>query len=248
MSAVLLSVAALVSGSTLLSFVFRSYLVTDADKRLELFLDTMVGISEISPEGVIRFTRPLSDQRFATPYSGLYWQISEEGQEAFRSRSLWDYELQAETSHRSFSLKYFELDGPDGQKLRLAERDIILPEGDRIFHFQVALDTAEIDSAIEQFNLLLMGALGAMTLMVTFSLVLQVRFGLKPLRRLGENLSQIRAGKESRIEGDWPHDLQPLATEINALMEQNEQLVNRARTHVGNLAHALKTPLSWPNG
>lgn len=244
MSAVLLSIAALISGSTVLSFVFRTYVVSDVDTRLELFLDTMVGISEISPDGVVRFTRPLSDQRFSTPYSGLYWQISEQGQEAFRSRSLWDFELASQPEHRSFSIKYMEVEGPDGQSLRMAERDIILPEGERIFHYHVAMDTAEINAAIQQFNLWLMGALSVTMLVVTAALVLQVRYGLKPLRRIGQNLSRIRAGKESRIEGSWPHDLQPLAAEINALMEQNEQLVNRARTHVGNLAHAVKTPLS----
>ncbi len=244
MSATLLSVAALTVGGTVLSLVFYSYVLTDVDKRLELFIDTMAGISEISPEGVLRFNRPIFDQRFTTPYSGLYWQISEEGQEPFRSRSLWDFEIEADVSHRSFNLKFMEIEGPDGQVLRMAEKDIILPEADRVFHFLVATDTAEIQAAVEQFNYLLLSALGAIMGTVTLALVLQVRFGLKPLRRLGFSLSQIRAGKESRIEGEYPPDLRPLAQEVNALMEQNEALVNRARTHVGNLAHALKTPLS----
>lgn len=244
MSATLLSVAALTVGGTVLSFVFYSYVLTDVDKRLELFIDTMVGISEISPEGVLRFNRPIFDQRFTTPYSGLYWQISEEEQEPFRSRSLWDFEIETDLSHRSFSLKFMEIAGPDGQSLRMAERDIILPEADRVFHFQVATDTVEIQAAVEQFNYLLLSALGAIMATVTLALVMQVRFGLKPLRRLGHSMSQIRAGKESRIEGEYPHDLRPLAQEVNALMEQNDALVNRARTHVGNLAHALKTPLS----
>lgn len=244
MSATLLSVASLAVGGTVLSFVFYTYVLADVDERLELFMDTMVGISEISPEGVLRFNRPIFDQRFTTPYSGLYWQISEVGQEPFRSRSLWDYELETDLTHRSFSLKFMEAEGPDGQTLRLAERDIILPEADRVFHYMVATDTAEINAAVEQFNYLLVSALGAIMATVTLALVLQVRFGLKPLRRLGYSLSQIRAGKETRIEGDYPYDLRPLAQEVNALMEQNEQLVHRARTHVGNLAHALKTPLS----
>jgi len=244
MSAILLSVAALVVGGTVLSLVFRSYVLSDVDKRLELFIDTMVGISEVSPEGVLRFNRPIFDQRFTAPYSGLYWQISEEGQEPFRSRSLWDYELKTDLVHRSFSLKFMEIVGPDKQSLRMAERDIILPEADRVFHYMVATDTVEIQAAVEQFNYLLTLALGAIMGTVTIALVMQVRFGLQPLRRLGYSLSQIRVGKETRIEGEYPHDLKPLAQEVNALMEQNEQLVNRARTHVGNLAHALKTPLS----
>ncbi len=244
MSAVLWSVAALAVGGLVLSFVFRSYVLSDVDKRLELLIDTMVGISEISPDGVIRFNRPLFDQRFTTPYSGQYWQISEINNEPFRSRSLWDFELKTEMEHRSFSLKYYEIEGPDGQTLRVAERDIILPEADRIFHYQAATDTVEIQAAISEFNFMLFIALSIIMLTVTMALVLQVRYGLKPLRVIGRSIAAIRAGKENRIEGEWPQDLQPLAQELNALIDQNEQLVDRARTHVGNLAHALKTPLS----
>ncbi|MFC3053603.1 ATP-binding protein [Kordiimonas pumila] len=243
-SAILWSLAALAIGGLALSFVFRSYVLSDVDQRLSMLIDTMVGISEISSDGVLRFNRPLFDQRFTTPYSGLYWQISEEGQDAFRSRSLWDYELDNDLEHRSFSIHFIEAEGPDGQRLRMAERDIILPEADRLFHYQVATDMVEVQSAIDRFNWMLVGALGLIMLTVTLALVLQVSYGLRPLRKIGRSLAEIRAGKESRIVGSWPHDLKPLAQEINALLDQNEQLVDRARTHVGNLAHALKTPLS----
>jgi len=243
-SAVLWSLAALAVGGFILSLVFRTYVLTDVDKRLSMLIDSMVGVAEISPDNVLRFSRPLSDQRFMTPESGQYWQISEAGQEPFRSRSLWDFELTPDVGHRVFSLKFYEVPGPGGQTLRVAERDIILPSSDRIFHFQVATDMAEVYDAIAEFNWLLISALGLIMLTVTMALVLQVSYGLRPLRRLGRSLSGVRAGKESRIEGDWPQDLQPLAQELNALIEQNEQLVERARTHVGNLAHALKTPLS----
>jgi len=244
LSAILWSIAALAVGGLALSFVFRSYVLADVDNRLAMLIDTMVGISEVSPDGVLRFNRPLFDQRFSTPYSGLYWQISEEGQDAFRSRSLWDFELKTDISHHAFSLRTQEVLGPDDQRLRMAERDIILPEADRIFHYQVATDMGEVQAAIDQFNSMLIAALGLIMLTVTTALVLQVAYGLRPLREIGRSLGEIRAGKESRIQGDWPHDLQPLAQEINALLDQNEKLVDRARTHVGNLAHALKTPLS----
>jgi len=243
-SAALWSLAALAIGGLVLSLVFKSYVLNDVDKRLSMLIDSMVGVSEISPEGVLRFSRPLSDQRFMTPESGQYWQINEDGQDPFRSRSLWDYELAPDVKHRSFSLQYYEAAGPAGQSLRVAERDIILPQSDRLFHFQVGTDMAEVEAAIAEFNWLLISALGLIMATVTTALVLQVSYGLRPLRRLGRSLTEIRAGKENRIKGDWPQDLQPLAQEINALIEQNEKLVERARTHVGNLAHALKTPLA----
>ena len=89
-----------------------------------------------------------------------------------------------------------------------------------------------------------MGALALIMLTVSLALVIQVAYGLRPLRNLGRALSAVRNGNKARIDGNWPEDLKPLAQEINALIDQNEKLVDRARTHVGNLAHALKTPLS----
>lgn len=228
----------------MLSLAFRNYVLSDVDEKLEMLIDTMVGISEVSPDGVLRFNQPLLDQRFATPYSGWYWQISEQGQDPFRSRSLWDYELSPDLDVRAFSLRLGEAGGPDGQTLRVAERDIILPEADRIFRYQVATDTAEVREAIKEFNWLLMSALGLIMLTVSLALVIQVAYGLRPLRNLRRMLVKVRSGSSSRIDGDWPEDLKPLAQEINALIDQNEKLVARARTHVGNMAHALKTPLS----
>jgi signal transduction histidine kinase len=72
----------------------------------------------------------------------------------------------------------------------------------------------------------------------------QVRFGLAPLKRISESLAAIRAGTAERLAGRFPVEIEPLARETNALLDANREIVERARTHVGNLAHALKTPLS----
>jgi len=72
----------------------------------------------------------------------------------------------------------------------------------------------------------------------------QVRFGLAPLKRISAGLAAIRAGTAERLQGRFPEEIAPLARETNALIDANREIVERARTHVGNLAHALKTPLS----
>lgn len=72
----------------------------------------------------------------------------------------------------------------------------------------------------------------------------QVRFGLLPLKRVERGLAAIRSGKAERLEGDLPAEIAPLQTELNALIRSNQDIVERARTQVGNLAHALKTPLA----
>ncbi|WP_425105811.1 ATP-binding protein, partial [Ancylobacter sp.] len=76
------------------------------------------------------------------------------------------------------------------------------------------------------------------------TLVFQVLFGLRPLKRMLGALHEVRTGRADRIEGDYPIEIAPLAAEVNALIDTNREIVERARTHVGNLAHALKTPIS----
>lgn len=248
LSAVVWSFVALLVGGFVLSFAFRSYVLTDVDKRLELLLDTLVGISEVSPEGEFRFNQPLADQRFLTPYSGWYWQVSAEGMEPLRSRSLWDFALDAQHEQRTFSLRYIIAAGPDGQQLRVAEHDIILPEADQVYHYQIATNMAEVQAAINRFNWLLFSALALILFTVTLALVVQVSYGLRPLRQIKRDLSDVRAGRTVKLaaadDQKLPQDLKPLVEEINGLIDQNDKLLQRARTHVGNLAHALKTPLS----
>lgn len=247
-SAFVWSSAALIVGGIVLSFAFRSYVLTDVDQRLELLLDTLVGISEVSPDGQFRFNQTLTDQRFMTPYSGWYWQVSEQDMSPLRSRSLWDFELNSDHEQRNFALRYSIIEGPDGQTLRQAEHDIILPEAERVFHYQVATDMAEVQAAIDRFNWLLFSALALILATVTLALVLQVSYGLRPLRRIRRDLADVRAGRSDKLmsadETRMPEDLKPLVDEINGLIDQNDKLVQRARTHVGNLAHALKTPLT----
>ena len=134
--------------------------------------------------------------------------------------------------------------GPDGQPLRLLVRAITLPGADAPLLYAVAGDRREIQLDRQGFDRLLSLALGILFVGVIGAVLVQVRFGLEPLRRLGRALGAIRGGATARLEGDFPAEIEPLAAELNALLEHNEALVERARTHVGNLAHGLKTPLS----
>ena len=80
--------------------------------------------------------------------------------------------------------------------------------------------------------------------MLLLTTLFQVRFGLAPLNRISRGLAAIRSGQAEKLEGAFPVEIEPLARETNALIDANREIVERARTHVGNLAHALKTPLS----
>jgi signal transduction histidine kinase len=84
----------------------------------------------------------------------------------------------------------------------------------------------------------------ALALALVLSVVAQLRFGLKPLRQLQREVAAIRRGEAQQLQGVFPPDISALAEELNLLIAANREVVEQARTQVGNLAHALKTPLS----
>jgi signal transduction histidine kinase len=100
------------------------------------------------------------------------------------------------------------------------------------------------EETIARFRTRLTTALALVGLGLLGVTVFQVRFGLLPLHRIERGLASIRSGEAERLEGQLPAEIEPLQTELNALIESNQDIIDRARTQVGNLAHALKTPLA----
>src|SRR5690606_3102889 len=142
------------------------------------------------------------------------------------------------------TLRTFETRGPEGQRLRVLTRGVTYPEAPREFYMSVAGDVTEIDEETARFNRAVAWGLGALGLTLVAAVFVQVRFGLQPLRRIPQALAEIRTGRADRLVGTFSVEVEPLAHEINQLLDHNRAVVERARTHVGNLAHALKTPLA----
>lgn len=236
--------AALIAGGVALSSLFRDSVERSFDARLVVLLESLVAASEAAPEGAVVLTRPLGEPRFEQAYSGWYWQIDGAGPEPLRSRSLWDEVLPADGETPAGELLHREITGPDGERLRLIARDIGLPGLPSSLRFSVAAERGEIDAEIRSFDATLIWALSGLGLGLMAAVFIQVRFGLQPLRRLRVALAAVRTGHATRLEGDFPTEIQPLANELNTLLEHNAAVVERARTHVSNLAHGLKTPLS----
>ncbi|MGB8274185.1 MAG: ATP-binding protein [Alphaproteobacteria bacterium] len=234
--------AAVVAGGILLSAVFRGYAERAFDARLMVLLDALVAASSIDETGKVRILRAPSDPRFEQPYSGWYWQIADNRGPVLRSRSLWDQVLSAD--YRVLGGGRFQSLVGTQAKLRIIGRDVTLPGSDDVFHYIVSGDRREIDTEIARFNATLIWSLGALASGLVIAVLIQVRYGLKPLRRVRAALSDVASGGTSRLEGRYPSEVEPLVSEINLLLDSNREVVERARTHVGNLAHALKTPLS----
>ncbi|HEY0628992.1 MAG TPA: sensor histidine kinase [Sphingomicrobium sp.] len=234
----------LLIGGYALDRVLSRGIVQNFDQQLENVLNGMIGASEIGPDGEVRFSRPPADQRFLEPYSGVYFQISGAGQETFPSRSLWDRRLRTDQTHNDVELHKRDSFEFQGEPLRILERDVELP-GSRVrWRFQVAQSREAMDGQIRELRSTLIRSFAALGAGLLFLAALQAIYGLWPLRRVRREVVAIRSGVQTRIAQDFPREVEPLVDEINELLAHSEAQAEEARRHAGNLAHALKTPLT----
>jgi signal transduction histidine kinase len=232
-----------------LSSVYRSASERAFDRRLNLYLRTIiaeVATPDASPDQFQSIGEPLFD----LPLSGWYWQVVRsdgDKPDVRASRSLWDRKL-PKLEDQGIALgasgvRLGYVDGPEGQTLRMVERPVDLG-ADGKYVVTVAGDATEIFEETRTFDYYLAGTFLALSIGLVLTTIFQVRFGLAPLKRISDSIADVRSGRAERLEGVFPVEIAPLARETNALIDANREIVERARTHVGNLAHAIKTPLS----
>jgi len=249
-SATAWAVIILVTTGVVLSSLYRQTVERAFDRRLGVYLRTIVADIAAPEEPGGKFPQSLGEPLFELPLSGWYWQVTrlDPGKHDVRSsRSLWDgglphLEDRGVPANPDGSREGY-VPGPEDQRLRLVERNIDLgDEG----HYLVAVagDAAEITEETRGFDQALVITFSILAMVLLITTMFQVRFGLAPLKRITGSLAAIRAGTAERLAEDFPDEIAPLARETNALIEANKEIVERARTHVGNLAHALKTPIS----
>jgi signal transduction histidine kinase len=231
-------------GGFALDRILSSAITRNFDAQLDYVLTAMIASAEIGPEGEVFFNRPLADQRFLEPYSGLYYQISGPGFDPFPSRSLWDRRLSTGGPHTDAEVHYRDSAEFPMEKLRIAERDVRLPDSRVTWRFQVAQSRDMLDEQIGVLRRTLVRAFGLLGIGLFLLAALQAAYGLWPLRRVRRAIAAIRSGRKSRIEEKLPPEIGPLVDEMNELLEHNETQAEEARRHAGNLAHALKTPLT----
>jgi len=236
----------------LLVSLYREAVERNFDARLNVYMTSLV--ASTTGEGTSSPKEPtnLSDPVFTLPFSGWYWQIKPlkgAKRPLYVSDSLLDQQLELPSQEGvspddTLTRRSYE-PGPDGQNLRIVEREI-RPGGphSKPYSYAVAGDAAEIDADLASFTTMLILALALLGLGLVVATFFQVRFGLLPLRAIRHDLASIRSGDAESLEGELPDEIKPLQQELNALIQSNRDVVERARTHVGNLAHALKTPLS----
>jgi signal transduction histidine kinase len=233
-----------------LSSVYRDATERAFDRRLNLYLRTLIAEVATPDDPPDHQFQSLGEPLFELPLSGWYWQITRtdtDKPEVRASRSLWDKKLPKLEDHgvelTAAGIRIGYVEGPENQQLRMVERPVDLGS-DGKFLVSVAGDASEIFDETRSFDYYLGGTFTALGIVLLLTTVFQVRYGLAPLKRISEAIADIRSGRAERLEGAFPVEIAPLARETNALIDANREIVERARTHVGNLAHAIKTPLS----
>ena len=237
----------------MLGSIYRQEVQRIFDLRLDTAWWALVNLSVVPGEATPRapLATAFGDPSYNVRFSGWYWQIEPVSLEAgpiLISPSLQGEHLESPTSAAAQGASYSVTDGvgPQGEHIRIYANTLTFGSGTtaRQYRYLVTGNLTEIDVTVQRFHstlALALAVLGAGLVAATF---FQVRFGLRPLRKIEQGLGDIRSGKAMRLEGDYPSEIVPLQRELNALLKSNQDIVERARTHVGNLAHALKTPLS----
>lgn len=246
-AAVSISAALVIAGLGLVA-LFERHVARRIDAELETYLDQIVGHIGWLPEGRISFELDLADPRFNQPLSGLYWQIQDQDRPTLlRSRSLWDAVIQLPDDKLEAGLVHrHTLTGPAGQTLIVREREVTFrPESDaRRLRIAVAVDKSDLLAAREAFARDMLPYLSVMALVLVLAAWIQVRTGLAPLDAVRRGVTAIRSGEHGRLSSDYPDEVMPLVEEMNALLDGQEQAIERARAWTADLAHGLKTPLT----
>lgn len=242
--AIVLCAVVLIAAGVGLSSEFRDTVERSFDSRLQTLLEAVVAAAEVKTGGALAIDSVPGEPRFNQPYSGWYWQVEQGGAPVLRSRSLWDETLPDRPLPSGGEIGRATLRGPEAQHLRVLARRILLPDIRRPLVFRVAGDLSGLEAEVARFDRILWFSLGILAFALVIGVFVLVHVGLLPLNRVRRALGGIRLGQTERLEGRYPGEIEPLVHELNALLDHNQVVVDRARTHVGNLAHALKTPLS----
>lgn len=236
--------------STIISTLYRQASERGFNSLLSAHLFNLIGSVGVSQNGALIGNVDLGDLRFSEPDSGWYWAVEPvsgglTGQ--LRSLSMSEAIPSPSASDVPFDADFqrsYEMDGISGERLQVFESEFVLDAQNRIARFRVMGNRTELENEVSDFQGQLFTYLSIFGVGMVAINAIAIMLGLRPLAKVREALSKVREGTAQRLDGTFPAEIEPLADETNALIENNKRIVERARTQVGNLAHSLKTPLA----
>ena len=238
---------ALAVAGTGLVLVFERHVARTLAEELDVHLKQLLAGIDVDAQGNLVLTQPPTDPRFADPLSGLYWQVSDDRGQVLRSRSLWDASMKLPTDQLGpGEVHQHEAEGPQGKRVLVAERAVVLSAGAKriLVRVAVAEDLARVSRAASAFARDLAIALALLACVLGIATWIQVSVGLRPLVALRRGVADISAGRVRHLPSAVPAEVEPLVKEVNALIDAQEREIERSRSRAADLAHGLKTPLA----
>jgi signal transduction histidine kinase len=236
--------------STIISTLYRQASERGFNSLLSAHLFNLISSVGVSEGGALTGSVDLGDLRFSEPDSGWYWAVEPvsgglTGQ--LRSLSMSEAIPSPPATTVPFNSEFqrsYQADGIAGEDLQVFESEFVLDAENRVARFRVMGNRTELENEIGAFQGRLFTYLSIFGVGMVAINAIAIMLGLRPLGRVHEALSKVREGTAQRLDGKFPAEIEPLANETNALIENNKRIVERSRTQVGNLAHSLKTPLA----
>ena len=244
------ALALLVFGAAALTFLFRQTVFNDLDDRLGRVTQSLLAHVEVGEAGELFIEQEPTDPSYSQVFSGRYWQIVVSGDDVdIASTSLAEERLALDVLtvravRAPGTLVVGEALGPDGEPLRVLVQAVEIAGASGPVVIAAGEDQRPADANVARFLFSAAALFAAFAFALAIGVYVQVRVGLGPVLRMGRAVAAVRDGEQSKISGSYPSELMPLAGELNSLLEHSREVVERARTHVGNLAHALKTPIT----
>lgn len=238
-------VVALVAAGIALQWFFRDVAERRLQEELVRHLNQLTSRIALDDEGKVRLSSPLSDPRFGTPFSGVYYVVIDRDGTILRSRSLWDTEIVLpEEASREGSVDSYDLTADGAGPVMVVERTVQLYDVDGTARLAVAGSVGPIVSDVADFTRFLVVSLLVLGFLLVAAATLSATVGMLPLDRLGHEVARIRKREAERLGTNVPEEVAPLVEELNGLLADNRAMVERAQKDAGDLAHGLKTPLT----
>ncbi len=235
---------------TLITTLYRQASERGFDSLLSAHLFNLIGSVGVSEDGRLTGAPDLGDLRFSEPRSGWYWSVEPASAGVtggLRSSSMTGAIPSPSITAVPFNTEFqrsYVAGGLAGEELAVFESEFVLDTGNQIARFRVMGNESELEEEIAAFQRSLLIYLSLFGFGMIAINAIAILYGLQPLRRVRDALAMVREGTAQRLDGRFPAEIEPLANETNALIENNRRIVERSRTQVGNLAHSLKTPLA----
>jgi signal transduction histidine kinase len=244
------AVVALIVIYTVIATLYRQASERGFESLLSAHLFNLIGSVGVSEPGVLTGGPDLGDLRFSEPKSGWYWSVEPVSQGlsgGLRSLSMTEAIPSPSTTEVPFNTSFqrnYRMEGIAGEEIEVLENEFVLDAKNRIARFRVMGNRSELEHEIGIFDRRLLTYLSLFGFGMIAINAIAILMGLRPLSRVRAALAMVREGSAQRLDGKFPAEIEPLANETNALIDNNRRIVERSRTQVGNLAHSLKTPLA----